>query len=73
MSIKDTEKQHLLITQAPSPSGQSPYSQLAKKYPLRVSFQAFFEIKPVSFNDIRKQRVDIGAHTAIIFVYEEYM
>jgi uroporphyrinogen-III synthase len=58
--------QSILVTQA-RPSDDTPYLNLAEKFNLKIDFRAFIEVQGLSFKDFRKQRVDIMAHTAIIF------
>ena len=57
----------ILVSQPKPQNPKSPYYALAKKYGLKVDFRPFIEIEPVSVSEFRKQKVDIEAHTAIIF------
>lgn len=57
----------ILVSQ-PKPSGdKSPYFDLAKKYDLTVDFRPFIEVAPVSGKEFRKEKIDIAAHTAVVF------
>jgi uroporphyrinogen-III synthase len=57
----------VLITQ-PRPSDEkSPYFELARRYEIKVDFRPFVEVEPVSLKDFRKQKIDILAHTGVIF------
>jgi uroporphyrinogen-III synthase len=58
--------QSILVTQA-RPSDDTPYLNLAEKFNLTIDFRAFIEVQGLSYKDFRKQKVDIMAHTAIIF------
>lgn len=57
----------ILVTQERPAKDDSPYFELAKKYKLKVDFRPFIEVQPVSLKEFRKQKVEILAHTAIIF------
>jgi uroporphyrinogen-III synthase len=57
----------LLISQPEPINEKSPYTQLAEKYKLTIAFRKFIQIEPVLYKDFRKSKVDILAHTAIIF------
>jgi len=43
------------------------YEEIAKKHKLKIDFRSFIHIEPLIAKDIRKQRVNILEHTAIIF------
>ena len=61
------EVKSILVSQ-PEPGDQkSPYGILAEKYKLKIDFRPFIQIDPVSLKEFRKQKVDILAHTAVIF------
>lgn len=57
----------ILVTQARPAEDKSPYFEIAKDYNIKLDFRPFIEIRGVSFKDFRKQKIDIQAHTAIIF------
>lgn len=57
----------ILVTQARPTDEKSPYFELAKKYNIKVDFRPFIEVKGLDHRDFRKQKIDILAHTAIIF------
>lgn len=57
----------ILVTQARPTDEKSPYFELARRYNLKIDFRPFIEVQGVSFKDFRKQKVDILAHTAVIF------
>jgi uroporphyrinogen-III synthase len=61
------EVRSILVSQ-PKPSDvKSPYYQLAEKYKLKIDFRPFIQIEPADIKDFRKQKIDILAHTAVIF------
>jgi uroporphyrinogen-III synthase len=57
----------VLVTQAKPTDEKSPYFELAKKYNLKIDFRPFIEVRGLDHRDFRKQKIDILAHTAIIF------
>lgn len=57
----------VLITQPKPESDKSPYFQLEKKYNIVLDFCPFILVEGISAKDFRAQRVDISAHTAVIF------
>jgi uroporphyrinogen-III synthase len=57
----------ILITQ-PKPDGdKSPYFELAKKHNLTLDFHPFIVIDAIPAKDFRKQKIDIGTFSAVIF------
>ena len=46
---------------------KSPFFELANKYELEVDYRPLIEVQGVSSKEFRSQRVDILAHTAVIF------
>jgi uroporphyrinogen-III synthase len=57
----------VLITQPRPESDKSPYFQLEKKYNITLDFCPFILVEGIGSKDFRAQKVDILAHTAIIF------
>ncbi|TXK37184.1 uroporphyrinogen-III synthase [Pontibacter qinzhouensis] len=57
----------ILVTQPQPTTDNSPYLSIAEKHGIKVDFRAFIEVEPVPYKDFRKDKVDILAHTAIIF------
>lgn len=64
---KEMKVNSVLITQPAPETDKSPYFDLAKKYDLKLEFHPFIQVEGVSGKEFRKQRVDIGEHSAIIF------
>lgn len=56
----------ILISQPTPASDKSPFSELAIKHNIRLEFCPFIEVEGVSLKEFRKQRVEIGDHTAVI-------
>jgi uroporphyrinogen-III synthase len=64
---KEITINNILITQPKPDTDKSPYYELAKKYNVKLDFHAFIHVEGLSGKEFRKQRVDIGEYTAIIF------
>lgn len=62
------EIKRILVSQ-PTPAilEKSPFFELANKYELEVDYRPLIEVKGVTPKEFRAQRVDILAHTAVIF------
>ncbi len=57
----------VLITQ-PKPEGvKSPYFDLAVKYGLSLDFHPFIIVEGIPAKDFRRQKIDIGSYSAVIF------
>lgn len=57
----------ILVSQPEPKNDKSPYAELAEKKGLKIDFRPFIEVKGVSVKDFRQERVDILAHTGVIF------
>lgn len=57
----------IIISQPEQASGNPHYTELAKKYGVKIDFMPFFNINPLNMNDFRKQRIDVSSFTAIVF------
>ncbi|MCZ6521415.1 MAG: uroporphyrinogen-III synthase [Bacteroidetes bacterium] len=67
-NLKRIKKVNSILVSQPKPKDEnSPYFELAKKYKLKIDFRPFIQIDPVSLKEFRKQKIDILAHTAVIF------
>jgi uroporphyrinogen-III synthase len=68
-TVKDRMKEvrSILVSQPEPQTEKSPYFDLAEKYKLKIDFRPFIQVEPVSVKDFRKQKVDILAHSAVIF------
>jgi uroporphyrinogen-III synthase len=58
----------ILITQPKPESLKSPYFELAKKHSVEMDFMPFIQLDPISSKEFRKQKIDIAAFTAVIFM-----
>jgi uroporphyrinogen-III synthase len=57
----------ILITQQDPGTEKNPYTELAKKYKLKIDYRPFIHVEGVESLDFRQQRVDILEHPAVIF------
>jgi uroporphyrinogen-III synthase len=57
----------LVTLPQPAKGKVSPYHRLAQKYDLKVDFREFIDVNGLSGKEFRQQKIDILAHTAIIF------
>ncbi len=64
---KELKVQTILITQPRPETDKSPYFDLARKYDVRLAFHPFIRVEGLSGKDFRKQRIDVGEYSAIIF------
>jgi len=62
-----TKVNRMLVTQSRPVDEKSPYFDLVSKYNLQIDFRPFIQIQGESFKDFRRQKINILAHTAIIF------
>ena len=56
----------ILVSQAAPETEKNPYSELARKYKLKVDFRPFIHVEGIDIKDFRKDRVSIPDHTAVI-------
>ncbi len=57
----------ILVSQPRPESEKSPYFDLAEKNNVKIDFRPFSHVEGIPCKDFRKQRIDILAHTAVIF------
>ncbi len=62
-----TKVSSILVSQPKPDNEKSPYYALAQKYNIKIDFRPFIQIDPVDIKEFRKQKVDILAHSAVIF------
>ena len=63
----ETTKKKVLITQPRPESEKSPYFELSRKFDVDLDFYPFIRLEAIPAKDFRKQKIDIQAHTAVIF------
>lgn len=56
----------ILVSQPPPQAENSPYFDLAAKYKLKIDFRQFIHVAGVEVAEVRKDKVNIPAHTAVI-------
>jgi uroporphyrinogen-III synthase len=57
----------ILVSQPQPQTDKNPYSEIAEKNNVKIDFRAFFHVEPVDVKEVRKQRINILDHTAVIF------
>ncbi len=57
----------ILISQPEPSSENSPYFKLEDRYQVKIDFRKFIQIESVPFKEFRKTKIDILAHTAVVF------
>ncbi len=62
-----TKIKNILITQPKPDSDKSPYFELARKYNVTLDFHPFIRVEGIPCKEFRKQKVEIGNYTAVIF------
>lgn len=58
---------NILVSQPRPSSDKSPYFELEKKYGVNINFRPFIKVEGIDVKEFRHQRVDILAHTAVVF------
>lgn len=56
----------ILVSQPEPQTENSPYFDLAKKYKLKVDFIPFIHVDGVDVAEVRKQKINLANHTAVI-------
>ncbi len=59
--------QSILISQPRPETEKSPYFDLARKFNIKLDFYPFIRVEGVPSREFRKQRIDVSAHSAVIF------
>jgi uroporphyrinogen-III synthase len=57
----------ILVTLPKPETEKSPYFDLAKKYNLKIDFRSFIHVEGVPAKEFRKEKINLGEITAIIF------
>jgi uroporphyrinogen-III synthase len=57
----------ILVSQPEPENNKSPYFDLATKHNLKIDFRPFIHVEGVSAREFRQEKIDLGAHTAVIF------
>ena len=66
--MRNTLKVKRILVSQPAPaSDKSPFSDLVSKHKVEIDFKPFVTVEGVTDKEFRAQRVDVLAHTAVIF------
>lgn len=57
----------ILVSQPSPKSESSPYFELANKQKVKIDFRSFIHVEGATSKEIRVQKIDLSAYTAIIF------
>jgi len=57
----------ILISQPEPQNDKSPFLELAVRYALKIDFRPFIHVEGVSAKEVRQQKIDIAAHSGVIF------
>lgn len=57
----------ILISQPQPVTEKSPYADLVEKYKVAIDFRPFIKVEGVDVKEFRQQRIDVLAHTAVVF------
>jgi uroporphyrinogen-III synthase len=63
----DNTVKKILITQPRPETEKSPYFELARRYHVELEFHPFIRLEGIPSKEFRKQKVDIGHYSAVIF------
>lgn len=66
-AVKMITARRVLISQPRPESEKSPYFDLEKKHNVELVFHPFIVLEGIAARDFRRQKIDIGYYTAIIF------
>lgn len=69
MQLSDRKKKvkSILVTLPKPETDKSPYFELAKKYNVKIDFRSFIHVEGVPAKDFRKERINLGDFTAVVF------
>lgn len=62
-----TRIKKILVSQPKPESDKSPYFELAEKNNVKIDFRPFIQVEGISVKEFRQTRIDLLAHTAVIF------
>ncbi len=57
----------ILVTLPKPESDKNPYTELAKKYNLKIDFRSFIHVEGVPAREFRKEKIALGNYTAVVF------
>ncbi len=62
-----TRIKKILVSQPKPESDKSPYFELAENNNVKIDFRPFIQVEGISVKEFRQSRIDLLAHTAVIF------
>src|SRR5258708_36677683 len=65
--MSETAVKKILITQPRPESDKSPYFDLARRHDVEMCFLPFIRLEGIPSKDFRRQKVEIGIYSAVIF------
>src|SRR3954447_24891997 len=65
--MSETAVKKILITQPRPESDKSPYFDLARRHDVEMSFLPFIRLEGIPSKDFRRQKVEIGIYSAVVF------
>jgi uroporphyrinogen-III synthase len=65
--VMGSKIKRILVSQPKPSSEKSPYYDLAEKHKLTIDFRPFIEVEGVNSKEFRQSRIDINAHSSMIF------
>ena len=64
---KEAKVKTILVSQTKPESGKSIFDDIAAKLKLKVDYRSFIQVDPIPGKDLRRKKLNILSHTAIIF------
>ena len=64
---KEAKVKTILVSQNKPESGKSIFDDIAAKLKLKVDYRSFIQVDPIPGKDLRRKKLNILSHTAIIF------
>ncbi|MDE6500250.1 MAG: uroporphyrinogen-III synthase [Rikenella sp.] len=65
--VNTSKVKRILVSQPAPASDKSPFSDLISKHKVEIDFRPFITVEEVTVKEFRAQRIDVLAHTAVIF------
>jgi uroporphyrinogen-III synthase len=67
MIDRKSKVKSILITQPKPESDKNPYSELVKKYNVKLDFRSFIHVEGISVKEFRKEKINLAEITALVF------
>jgi uroporphyrinogen-III synthase len=65
--VAEVKIKSILVSQPKPESEKNPYTELAKKYNVKIDFRPFIHVEGIDSKEIRKHRINILDYSAVIF------